>query len=62
MLAGLKAFAITSGLTCFCLLQIWATGDVSHADAIFAKDVELYNIIYGEPFKTFTSMLGSERV
>lgn len=28
-------------------LQIWATGDVSLADGIFAKDVSLYNLVYG---------------
>ncbi len=28
-------------------VQIWATGDVSLADSIFAKDVSLYNLVYG---------------
>ena len=28
-------------------MQIWATGDPSKADEIFAKDAHLYNLIYG---------------
>lgn len=28
-------------------MQIWATGDPSKADDIFAKDAHLYNLIYG---------------
>ena len=28
-------------------VQIWATGDPSKADEIFAKDAHLYNLIYG---------------
>jgi hypothetical protein len=38
-------------------MQIWATGDVSHADAIFAHDVELFNVIYGEAMQFMTSCL-----
>lgn len=31
----------------FCM-QIWATGDVSHADDIMAKDVHLHSLIEGK--------------
>ncbi|EIE22002.1 hypothetical protein COCSUDRAFT_56439 [Coccomyxa subellipsoidea C-169] len=40
--------------------HIWATGDVSLADKIFAKDVSLYSLIYGgekEGLDTFKSMV-----
>ena len=30
-----------------CCEQIWATGDVSHADTIFAQGVQLNNVVYG---------------
>ena len=29
-------------------MQIWATGDVSHADDIMAKDVHLHSLIEGK--------------
>ena len=32
------------------LLQIWATGDVSHADNIMAKDVHMHSLIEGVLF------------
>lgn len=28
-------------------MQIWATGDVSNADQIMDKNVDLYNVVYG---------------
>jgi len=31
-----------------CILQIWATGDVSHADNIMAKDVNMHSLIEGK--------------
>ncbi len=34
--------------TWVCTLQIWATGDVSHADNIMAKDVKMHSLIEGE--------------
>jgi len=40
--------------------HIWATGDVSQADKIFAKDVSTYNLIYGgekEGLESFKSMV-----
>ncbi|CAL8471481.1 g11023 [Coccomyxa elongata] len=42
--------------------HIWATGDVSLADSIFAKDVSLYNLVYGgekEGLNTFKSMVSN---
>ena len=35
---------------CGLLLQIWATGDVSHADDIMAKDVHMHSLIEGALF------------
>ncbi len=34
--------------TWVCMLQIWATGDVSHADNIMAKDVNMHSLIEGK--------------
>ena len=44
-------------------VQIWATGDVSHADTIFAKNVQLNNVVYGgakegvDAFKTMVTSI-----
>jgi len=42
--------------------QIWRTGDASHADDIFAKDANLYNLIYGskqQGVESFKQMIHS---